>query len=100
MGKRTGSVATDLGLVGLADQVSYTAAWELNSEAFQHSLSAEIPEAGCCKVAKSGAPPGVEIPFAESGFGDGCYSVYALEDQGKQVGAEVVFIKPDQVYPF
>ncbi|MDH3347681.1 MAG: hypothetical protein OEM02_06235 [Desulfobulbaceae bacterium] len=36
----------------------------------------------------------------ESGFGDGVFDVYKLEENGSTVGFEIEFIKDDEPYPF
>ncbi len=100
MGKRLGSAPTDLGFIGISDYATYIAAWERDRNAFQTSVSNEIPESGRYKVAKLGSDPAVEVPFVESGFGDGRYSVYALLDGETRIGAEVVFIRSEKPYPF
>src|SRR6185369_6502624 len=38
-GKRVGSVAPDLGLIGIADHTAYTSAWERDRDAFKTSVS-------------------------------------------------------------
>ena len=45
---------------------------------------------------------GVAIPYADGGFGDGSYLVYALHTPGQQepVGLECEFLTPEAVYPF
>jgi hypothetical protein len=100
LGRRVGSASTDLGIVGIADHAELMSAWERDAAAYKASVSNEIPESGPCKVAKLGADPGAEVPFVESGFGDGRFSIYALEQDGKRIGTEVVFIRPEKPYPF
>jgi hypothetical protein len=100
VGKRLGSAATDIGFIGMSDYAAYIAAWERDKIAFQKSVSNEIPGSGRCDVVKLGADPGVEVPFVESGFGDGRYFIYALLDGETRVGAEVVFIRSEKPYPF
>ena len=100
LGSRVGSVVTDLGLIGAADHAIYASAWESDRAAFENTVSNEIPESGRYKIATLGAPPGVPVPFVESGFGDGRYSVYALVEEEARVGVEVVFIRARTPYPF
>jgi hypothetical protein len=100
IGKRLGSAATDLGYIGVSDYAAYVAAWEKDRVAFQKTVSNEIPESGRFNVAKLGSDPSVEVPFVESGFGDGRFSVYALLEGEARVGAEVVFIRSKKPYPF
>lgn len=51
--------------------------------------------AGChpCEAA------GADVFYVATGFGDGVYPVYSLVENGRVVGAEAVFLPPDQVYP-
>lgn len=100
LGEALGQVASDLGLVGVADHATYFRVWEEDQETFQETVGTEIPESGVCKVAKLGAGAGVLVPFVESGFGDGTFPIHALEDGGERVGAEVVFITPDEPRAF
>lgn len=100
VGGKIGEVSTDLGTIGLADYERYFAAWNSDADGFQDSVSHEIPESGICKIAKISAGSGVEIPFVEAGFGDGCYPILSLEDAGNLVGVELEFIQPDEPYPF
>ena len=45
-------------------------------------------------------PAGTDIPYADGGFGDGTYPVYELVNNEMAIGLEVVFISPDEKYPF
>ena len=100
LGRRIGCVDTDLGLIGVADHQMYMAQWRRDPIVFQETVSDEIPESGPCSIARLGAPPSVVVPFVESGFGDGRYYVYVLDEANQQVGAEIVFIRKDSEYPF
>jgi hypothetical protein len=43
---------------------------------------------------------GHKMPFIDSGWGDGVYSVYMIQNDGGPVGGEVRFIASNEPYPF
>lgn len=53
-----------------------------------------------CGVFAFEAMPSACAPFVDSGFGDGSYEVMALCSDGRNVGVEIEFIKPNTTYPF
>lgn len=46
------------------------------------------------------ASVGAVMPVVRSGFGDGTYPVFALDEVGGRAGIEVLFIPQDMPYPF
>ena len=89
-------VAVDSGQAGFFDETYYVTA-----KAQEEKVSAGMPETGfyrdCCNITLADDPYGIlnnqKGVVSESGYGDGCYTMYAAKDSdGYIIAAKISFI--------
>lgn len=104
LGRKTGEIGVDCATIGIWD-APFASDYHRNKEACLKKIAIAgrklcLPwKRRLCVNARLTAGGGSMV-IAETGFGDGTYPIYELRHVGKRVGLEIVFIKPEQRYPF
>jgi hypothetical protein len=100
LGKRLGSVGTDVGTVAIVDanalHPDFSDEWESRSTDIENAWQSADLHA----VARWGDTDDATILFTTTGFGDGSFAVHELVTASKRSGFEIEFIKPQAPYPF
>jgi hypothetical protein len=100
LGDELDHISSDIGKIAVADQEAYLQQWPQDPERVGEVVDSHLTSDDAFGVAELGGEPPVRILFIESGFGDGTFPIFALEKDGRRVGAEIVFIRADEPYPF
>jgi hypothetical protein len=98
-GEKLKEIPVDCGGIAVVDIDVVHASMNENRERETEWFDDVLYHSGTVEVAKW-KPTKTDIPYVDSGFGDGSYPVYELKCDGKVVGLEAVFIEEDAEYPF
>ena len=97
---QVGDTGTDTGNIGIYDYDLFARAWGSDNDASWEIISPAIESADTHGIAVLDESVGAVMPFVSSGFGDGSFPVHELQADDVRVGFEVIFIQPDERYPF
>jgi hypothetical protein len=95
IGAKAGAVGVDLGAVAVCD-VDLVAVWASANEDQWQDWGQQLWFNRTAPVGIFDCPAAAtELLVVDSGFGDGTYPVYHLMSDGRPVGLEIEFIRPD-----
>ncbi|MES1180595.1 MAG: tetratricopeptide repeat protein, partial [Verrucomicrobiota bacterium] len=100
LGDEIGKTWTDTANTGICDFETFSKAWGNDDDASYKIIEPFFESLNDVGIAVLAAASGAIMPFVHSGFGDGTFSVFELQAEGKRVGFEIEFITDDEKYPF
>jgi len=99
-GEKIGEAGTDSGTMVLYDLRSYGEA-ETHNPKFRDTVLRALLKIGLYfELVPVEGWPAHALLAGSSGFDDGTFPIFELRDGPNVAGVEIVFIKPDQPYPF
>jgi hypothetical protein len=100
IGKEIGGVNTDTAAIGVCDLDVFSAAWRDDPGDAANKMEYHVTSEKIYGSFALDEEHRAVMAFVRTGFGDGGYPVYELVSGPRRVGAEVVFIKEKEPYPF
>ena len=100
LGQAIGETWTDTAKTGFCDFEVFSKAWGTDDDASYAIIEPYFNPLEYVGIAILDAATGAVMPFVDSGFGDGTYSVFELLEDGQRVGFEIEFLADDEEYSF
>jgi hypothetical protein len=100
LGEKIDETGTDSATIGVCDFPTFSQLFGKNKEAAIEAFKSMMHPTRPHSIVELSNAPGGSTAAVHSGFGDGTFPVYELLHHSERAGFEVVFIKPDEPYPF